>query len=121
MAHFAKIENNIVQDVIVVSNDVCGSEFPASEPVGQEFIANVLKLDGAWKQTSYNHNFRKHYGAPGFTYNQEVDIFIPPAPFPSWHLDEEYNWRAPTPMPSDASSTIRYYWDEANQVWVSAD
>jgi hypothetical protein len=121
MAHFAKIENNVVTNVIVINNDVCGDTYPESEHIGQEFIANTLGLDGEWKQTSYNHNFRKHFGTVGMTYDSEADVFILPQPFPSWNLDSNYDWKPPTPMPSDASSTIRYYWDEPTQVWVSAD
>ena len=69
MAHFAKIENNTVTNVIVVSNDDCGGgEFPASELIGQAFLAS-LDLTGEWRQTSYNSNFRGTYAGIGFTWN----------------------------------------------------
>lgn len=78
MAHFAKVENGIVTQVIVVNNDVLdGKEFPESEPIGQAFIAS-LGLGGEWKQTSYNANFRGAYAGAGFTYDIELDEFIPP-------------------------------------------
>lgn len=65
MAHFAKVENGIVTQVIVISNEEFGDlEFPESEPVGQEFIASI-GLEGTWKQTSYNANFRGKYAAAG--------------------------------------------------------
>jgi hypothetical protein len=65
MAHFAKIENGIVTEVIVVNNETLRDlEFPESEAVGQEFIAS-LGLDGTWKQTSYNNNFRGKYAGLG--------------------------------------------------------
>lgn len=68
MAHFAKIDNGIVQQVIVVNNETLGDlEFPESEAIGQEFIAS-LGLDGSWKQTSYNANFRGKYAASGDTW-----------------------------------------------------
>ena len=116
MAHFAQIdENGTVQQVIVVSNDnCCGGEFPASESCGQAFI-NQLGLAGTWRQTSYNSNFRKRYAGIGYTYNEENDVFIPPQPFPSWTLDEEFYWKAPVPYPEEDSE---YYWDEENQTWV---
>jgi len=78
MAHFARInDDNIVEEVIVVSNDDCGGgEYPDSEPVGQAFIAS-LGLEGEWKQTSYNNNFRGHFGAVGSRYDAESDVFIP--------------------------------------------
>lgn len=68
MAHFAKIENKIVTSVIVVNNETLGDlEFPESEKVGQDFIAS-LGLDGTWKQTSYNGNFRSKYAGIGDTW-----------------------------------------------------
>lgn len=72
MAHFAKIENNIVTNVIVIHNDVVGEptlEFPDTCAAGRAFIANTLKLEGLWKQTSYNNNFRGTYAGIGYTWN----------------------------------------------------
>ena len=116
MAHFCKIdENNTVVQVIVVSNDDCdGGEFPASEVAGQEFIASI-GLDGNWKQTSYNRNFRKQYGMIGYTYDEIADVFIEPQPFPSWTKNAEtYIWEAPVAYPTDGKL---YSWNEAEQTW----
>lgn len=78
MAHFAEVSNNIVQRVIVVSNDDCGGgEFPESEPIGQAFIAS-LGLTGTWLQTSYNANFRSKYAGIGDLYVAESDEFVSP-------------------------------------------
>ena len=78
MAHFAKIENNRVKQVIVISNDDCGGgEFPESEPIGQAFIAS-LGLNGLWLQTSYNANFRGCYASATWTYDAQLDEFVPP-------------------------------------------
>ena len=64
MAYFAELDdNNIVLSVISISNEICGEpelSFPDTELNGCDFISNVLKLDGVWKQTSYNSNFRKN-------------------------------------------------------------
>jgi hypothetical protein len=81
MAHFAKIDNGTVSNIIVVSNDDCGGgDFPASEAFGQAFIAS-LGLAGVWKQTSYNGNFRGTYAGVGFTYDAATDTFTrPPTP-----------------------------------------
>ena len=80
MAHFAKVQNNIVDQVIVVSNDDCDNlEFPESEPIGQAFIAS-LGLSGEWLQTSYHANFRGAYAGIGFKYDAELDEFVAPAP-----------------------------------------
>jgi hypothetical protein len=78
MAHFAQLAGEIVTQVIVVSNDDCDNlDFPASEPVGQEFIASI-GLAGEWKQTSYNNNFRGRYAGIGFRYDRELDEFVAP-------------------------------------------
>jgi len=81
MAHFAKIENNLVTDVIVVSNDDCGGgNFPESEPIGQAFIA-TLGLNGLWLQCSYNAHFRGVYPGLNFSYDADLDEFVaPPVP-----------------------------------------
>ena len=81
MAHFAKIENGIVEQIIVISNDVCGEPtltFPETESAGRAFIANTLKFAGTWKQTSYNNNFRGRYAGIGYTYDADLDEFIAP-------------------------------------------
>ncbi len=78
MAHFAQIQNGVVRQVIVVSNDDCaGGEFPESEAAGQAFIAS-LGLAGEWRQTSYNANFRAKYAGIGDTYDAVNDIFVAP-------------------------------------------
>jgi len=78
MAHFAKVTNNKVTQVIVVADSDCGGgTFPASEAGGQAFIAS-LGLEGEWLQTSYNGNFRSRYAGIGFTYDAELDEFVPP-------------------------------------------
>ena len=69
MAHFAKVVNGKVLTVNVVANSDCGGgDFPASEPIGQAFLAS-LGLDGEWIQTSYNHNFRGICAGIGYTWN----------------------------------------------------
>ena len=78
MAHFAKVNNSIVSQVIVVANSDCGGgEFPESEPVGQAFLASI-GLDGVWLQTSYHANFRGAYAGIGFTYDSDADVFVAP-------------------------------------------
>ena len=84
MAHFAKVENGVVGQVIVVANADCGGgEFPESEPIGQAFIAS-LGIEGEWLQTSYNGNFRGTYAGIGFTYDIANDVFVAPVqPIPT--------------------------------------
>ena len=108
MAHFAKIENGKVTDVIVAE---------------QEFIET---LDGEWIQTSYNTRggehllggtpLRKNFASVGFTYDSELDAFYAPKPHPSWVLDEETClWKPPTAAPQDEK---KYYWHEPTTSWV---
>jgi len=79
MAHFAQLNNhNIVQQVIVISDDVAPDPAPDNEAQGQAFIAHVLGLSGEWKQTSYNGNFRGVYAGVGYTYDSAIDEFVPP-------------------------------------------
>ena len=117
MAYFAKLENNIVTQVISVSNDVCGEPtltFPDTEGAGRAFIANTLKLDGVWKQTSFNNNFRNTYAGIGYTYDSVADVFVAPQPYSSWTLDSNHDWQPPTPKPEGD-----YYWNEEELEWVA--
>lgn len=116
MAHFAKVaQDGTVETVIVIADEDCGGgSFPSSEPIGQAFIAS-LNLDGEWKQTSYNHNFRKQYAPIGGTYDAVADVFVQRQPFPSWTLDANHDWQPPVPKP-DGWHT----WDEESQAWVAA-
>jgi hypothetical protein len=111
MSHFAKVEDGIVTEVLVI---------------GQDVIDTGLFGDPAlWVQTSYNtyggqhpegRPLRKNYAGIGFTYDAARDAFIPPQPFPSWTLDEETClWGAPVPYPQDGKP---YYWDEETLAWV---
>ena len=107
MAHFAEIDkNNVVKRVLVVDNSL--------EHRGADFLANDLGLGGNWVQTSYNNNFRKQYAGIDFSYDPVADVFIAPQPFPSWSLDDNYDWQAPTPKPTEG----KWYWDEATLTWV---
>ena len=113
MAHFAKVENGVVTQVIVIEKEVLDSGHwgdPAS-----------------WVQTSYNTSggvhsqggtpLRKNFAGIGFTYDAQRDAFIPPQPFASWVLNESTcNWNAPTPMP--VLNGKIFQWDEPTTSWV---
>lgn len=76
MAHFARVNNNVVQEVIVIANSDCDDlPFPESEPVGQAYIAS-LGVEGEWLQTSYNGNFRGRYAGPTMIYDATLDEFV---------------------------------------------
>ena len=111
MAHFAKLdENNIVTQVIVVSNDIA-----TSESAGSTFIYNLYGTSDTWKQTSYNNKMRKNYAGVGFTYDASKDAFIPPKPYASWTLNEDTcQWVSPVDYPNDGKF---YDWDESSTNW----
>lgn len=115
MAHFAKLENNTVVEVIVVSNnELLDENGIEQEYKGIAFCQSIF--GGDWKQTSYNGSIRKNYAGIGFTYDSNIDAFIAPKPFPSWYLDETTcQWIPPTPKP--ISDDIQYDWDEQSQTW----
>ena len=110
MAHYAKIENDVVQQVIVADED---------------FVRN---LDGQWVQTSYNTRggvhpenrpLRKNFAGIGYTYDQQRDAFGPPKPFESWVLNEQTClWESPVSYLEDGKD---YYWDELTLSWIETD
>lgn len=84
MAHFARVENNNVRQVIVVNNEVLeNKEFPESEPIGIAFCKSLYGADTEWRQTSYNANFRGKYAGAGDKYDAELDEFVSPAAAPT--------------------------------------
>ena len=79
MAHFAKIENGSVTQVIVVNNEVLDNKpFPESEAIGVAFCQSLYGTDTEWKQTSYNGSFRGQYAGAGMTYDETLDEFVAP-------------------------------------------
>ena len=122
MAHFAQIDgNNVVTQVIVVANkDTSDANGVEKEYIGAAFCEKLF--GGTWKQTSYNGNIRKNYAGIGYTYNADIDAFVPPKSYASWVLNNDTaQWEAPTPMPEDAGTgepPKMYSWDEATTSWV---
>ena len=81
MAHCAKIENGIVTQVVVISNDY--------EPNVEQFATELF--GGTWLQTSYNastNGFRKNYAGIGYLYDEGRDAFIAPKCHDEAVLDE---------------------------------
>jgi hypothetical protein len=111
MAHFAKVKDGIVEQVIV------------AEP--EFFQTFVDSSPGEWIQTSYNTRggqhpegrpLRKNYAGIGYIYDRVRDAFIPPKPYASWLLNEDTClWDAPVAYPTDGK---RYAWDESQQNWI---
>jgi hypothetical protein len=120
MAHYAKVKDGVVTQVIVAEAEFFDT-FVDNEP-------------GEWIQTSYNTRggvhynpetnepdngtpLRKNYAGIGFTYDSEKDAFIPPQPYASWSLnDDTCLWEAPVAYPDDGEM---YDWDEETTSWVA--
>lgn len=112
MAYFAELdENNIVVSIMAVHNNELLVDGVESEEKGIAFC-NTIK-PAKWIKTSFSGSIRKQYAGIGFTYNPIADVFIPPQPFPSWALDNNHNWQAPTPKPEGY-----FYWDEESLSWL---
>jgi hypothetical protein len=111
MAHFAKVTDGVVTQVIV------------AEP---EFFETFVDTSpGEWIQTSYNTHggvhlqggtpLRKNFAGIGYTYNATEDCFVPPRPYASWTLDTNTClWQPPVAMPTDDKM---YRWNETAQAW----
>jgi hypothetical protein len=115
MAHFAKLgTGNIVEQVIVVSNDIA-----TTEQAGSDFINKLYNTRDVWKQTSYNNNIRKNFAGIGYQYDQTKDAFIPPKPFQSWILNEDTClWNSPVAEPTIELEDNQYYsWNESIVNW----
>lgn len=111
MAHFAEISsNNIVLRVLVVPD--------SEEYRGNQYLSVDLLLGGTWIQCSYNGNIRKQYPGPGYSYDPIADVFVAQQPYASWELDEDHDWQAPTPMPTDGK---QYAWNEGTLTWVEVE
>lgn len=116
MAHYAKLdENNIVLQVVVISNEDEMKNGVEDETTGISFCQKLFNYP-YWKKTSYNNKLRKRYAGIGFYYDEQHDAFIPSKPFDSWIFDEnELNWTAPVEKPTNGN----WFWDEEMLSWVA--
>jgi hypothetical protein len=121
MSHFAKIQNGIVTQVIVAEQDVIDSGLfgdPASwVQTSYNTIGNVhYEPNSSPRRPDGGVALRGNYAGIGHTYDETHDVFYAPQPYPSWTLNQStWLWEPPTSHPLDGK---RYYWDEANKVWV---
>jgi hypothetical protein len=112
MSHWAELdENSVVLRVIVGDNN---------DPNGDEGYRWIVEnLGGRWVKTSYNATFRKNYAGIGYSFNEELNAFIPPKVLPSWVLDEDTcQWVPPIPYPETGGP---YLWDEESLDWTPVE
>ena len=118
MAHFAELNSsNEVLRVIVVSNEDVNANGGDQHADAETFVTTIVPHSTggvAWKQTSYNNNFRKQYAGIGYTYDSSKDIFIADKTYDSWSLNSSDDWEAPSNKPDDGKL---YYWNETNTQW----
>jgi hypothetical protein len=156
MAHYAKLDNtNTVTHVVRVEDNECvDANGIETDNQGQNFLRFIHKEpDAVWKRCSYNtvhgeHQeknengdvvavstekaFRGNYPTVGYTYDEALDIFLSPKPYPSWLLHTErdwaetgfdqYEWKPPVEYPSvNKKGDVLWFisWDEPNQRWTA--
>ena len=108
MAHYAFLdENNIVTEVIVGIDETELIDGLDPETWYGNFRGQTCK------RTSYNNRIRKQYAGIGYKYDVDADVFITPQPYPSWSLDNNFDWQAPTEKPEG-----HWFWDEEIGKWV---
>ena len=127
MAHFAELESKtdptgftsdthlVVKRVVVVGNDVVPSDEHAD---GETWCKDFFGSETIWKQTSYNHNFRKKYAGAEMIYDESKNKFLSPQPFASWDLDSNDDWQSPVTYPAGDQLEYIIDWDEDNLRWV---
>jgi len=120
MAHYAFInDNNIVTQVIVgrdeddLAEGVTSWEEYYGERMGERCLRTSYNTVGN-QHTADGTPFRGNYAGIGFKYDEDLDVFIAPQPFPSWTLNDSYLWEAPVAYPENGEA---YVWNENRKEW----
>jgi hypothetical protein len=118
MSKFAKVENGVVTNVLVIEQD--------------QVNTGNWGDPSLWIETCSDTKFGVHYGPDGQpdggvalrgnfaglgqTYDYVNDVFYQTQPYPSWIISAPtWVWQPPIAYPTDGKS---YLWDEATQTWV---
>ena len=110
MAHYAFLdENNIVTEVIVGRNE---TEVVNGISDWEKFYGNFRNQRCV--RTSYSGSIRGRFAGIGYSYDEELDVFIAPKPHESWVLDSNTEWQAPKPYPTGKKT---YTWNEETLDW----
>jgi len=129
MAHFARLINNVVVNVVVVNNNVLLDENGIEqEQKGIDFLRNIFKEPlSEWKQTSYNAKFRKHFAGIGMIYDPIKDIYFSEKIYPNWIWNEQKAiFEQPVPYPISSKlegkeDPLKITWDQGNTKWIGFD
>jgi hypothetical protein len=118
MGHYAKVENNIVTEVIVAKYDYIQSREDSEKWIKTSYNTHggVHFANGnGYEIDDSKPEIRKNFAGIGYTYDAEADAFYRPQPYPSWILNTEtYLWESAIPYPDDGQL---YEWNEENQTW----
>ena len=111
MAHYAYLDDNNIVVAVTVGKDetdlIDGLDTETYYALGTPYTV---------KRTSYNGNIRKQYAGIGYTYDAVNDVFITPQPYPSWSLDDNFDWQPPTSRPNGLIG--QWVWNEDSLSWL---
>jgi hypothetical protein len=106
MKYFAKIDHDLVVDVIVCDEQTID--------IFREKDRDVYY----YVETFKDGQLRGHYASFGYQYDTELDVFYKPQPYPSWNLNTStYIWEPPVPYPDEGCSSCEYEWNEEIKEW----
>jgi hypothetical protein len=112
MAYYAFLNDNAIVTEVIAGKD----ETEILDGVDPETWYSQFRGQRCIR-TSYNHRIRGHFAGIGDRYDDTLDLFIAPQPYPSWTMRTDGYWQPPVPAPDEG----RYQWDETTQKWVPID
>jgi hypothetical protein len=114
MAHYAKVNNGIVENVIVAEADFFNTFIDSSPGTGIQTSYNTYG-----NQHPSGTPLRGNYAGVGYTYDATNDVFYAPKPYPSWILNEStWLWKAPVDYPTEEG---KFIWNEKTLTWIEID
>jgi hypothetical protein len=119
MSHFAKIENGIVTEVLVVEQDFINTGALGDPSLWVQTSYNTrgnVHVDPVTKQPDGGVALRGNYAVIGGTYDAVNDVFYEAQPYPSWTLDTS-TWLWEPPIPRIEGDLVNTIWNEDTQSW----
>ena len=124
MAHFAEVDDtNTVIRVAALHDDVV-----TDEQAGIDFLNDLYPGSETWVQCFKDGSSRHNYPGPGHVWDAANDAFYESQPYPSWSLNGDYRWQAPTPLPVEPVTVnldgetydtfVVHRWDEETTSWI---
>jgi len=120
MQYFAQLDdNNIVINVMTIDDNECRTaNGTVLEEIGIGFCKKLLGPNTKWKQTYPDESNRKRFSRVGDSYDEALDAFISPKPYPSWILNEETcKWESPIGPPELSGEISMLPPDKREPVW----